>query len=138
VSARSTDRVGVAVAGVTVLATGVIVGVCGTLVHRADVWNLPGGLVLALFAAAVGAVFARAVGDGVGVFLYGLVGLVTCQALTLAGPGGDVLVTGQALSYVWLLGLPLMTVAAAFTPRSWYSDLPTLRPRHTVGRSAND
>ncbi|WP_127129667.1 hypothetical protein [Georgenia sp. SYP-B2076] len=136
--ARSADRVGVVVAAATSLVTGVIVGACGTLVHRSDLGGFPAGLALALFAAAVGAVFARAVGDGVAVFVYGLAGLLTCQVMTFVAPGGDVLVTDQALSYAWLLGLPLMALAAAFTPRAWYSDLPAPRPRHTAGPSAND
>lgn len=112
------------------VAVGVLTGLAGTLMHRWHAGDLPVGMALALLTVLVGGVLARAAADGAGLLLTGLAGLVTVQVLTLAGPGGDVVVTDQALSYVWLLGQPLVTAAAALAPRRWFSDEPVPLPRH--------
>ncbi|MFH5824331.1 hypothetical protein [Georgenia sp. AZ-5] len=103
---------------------GLVVAVCGTLVHRWEGYDLPAGLLLALVAVAVGAVAARATGDAPGAVAYGLAGLLASQAMTYLGPGGDVLVTDEPISFGWLIGLPLVTALVALTPPSWYADRP--------------
>ncbi|UNX55669.1 DUF6113 family protein [Georgenia sp. TF02-10] len=115
------DRAAVLVNGVVAVITGVVVGACGTLVHR---WETPAGLVLALLLVLSGGVFARAAGGGALLLLHGFVAVATTLALTFAGPGGDVLVTDQPLGYAWLLGLVVALVAVAPTPRSWYAETP--------------
>jgi len=118
------DRTGHVVAAVV---AGVVVGAAGTLVHRWSAGGLPVGVGVALVVVLVGGVFARSAADGVGVFLFGLAGVLTSQTMTFVSPNGDVLVTDQLLSYVWLLGLPVVTALAMLTPRRWYSDDPVPR-----------
>lgn len=119
------DRfVGVAAPAVAVV-TGAVVAACATLVHRAAVAGLPVGLVAALVAVGVGAVFARALADGAGAFLYGLAALLTVFLMTYYVPGGDLVLTSEPVSYAWLVGAPVAAAAAAVvTPRSWFADAP--------------
>lgn len=117
---------------VAAVVLGVVVAVAGTLVHRWDAAGWPAGLLLALATAALAAVAARAGAGGAGVVLYGLAALVTSQVMAFVSPGGDVLVTDEAIGYGWLLGLPLSTVVAALTPGRWYSGEPAPLPAAAV------
>ncbi|PFG38755.1 hypothetical protein ATJ97_1242 [Georgenia soli] len=123
------DRAGHVVAAVVAVVAGVVVGAAGTLVHRWTVDGLPVGVVTALVVVLLGGVFARSAADGVGVFLLGLAGVLTTLTMTFVSPNGDVLVTDQPLSFVWLLGMPLVAGLAMLTPRGWYSDEPVPRRR---------
>jgi N-acetyl-1-D-myo-inositol-2-amino-2-deoxy-alpha-D-glucopyranoside deacetylase len=126
------DRTGRAVAAVVAVVAGVVVGAAGTLVHRWSTGEVPTGLLAAYAIVAVGAVFARSAADGAGVFLFGLAGVLTTQTMTFVSPNGDVLVTGEALSYAWLLGMPLVSALTMLAPRSWFSDGPAARRVRTA------
>lgn len=118
------DQAERSVAGVVAVVIGILVAGCATLLHRAEVAELPVGLVGALVTVLVGAVLARAVADGVGVFLYGLATLLTVLLMTYYVPGGDLILTAEPISYAWIVGAPVAAAGAMLTPRSWYADLP--------------
>lgn len=100
---------------------GVVVGVVGTGVHRAE---RPWGLVLALLTVVVAAVLVRAWTGGAGLLALGL-GVVTVVGLLGGpGPGGDVVVALDPYGVVWYAGAVLVAVAAVL-PRRWFSDRPT-------------
>lgn len=99
---------------------GVVVGVLGTVMHRAV---RPWGLVLCVVLVLVALVTARAwhgwatyVGAAGGLFL-------AATLLAGEGPGGDVLVPGTDLwGWGWILGAAVAVVAAALVPRRWVQD----------------
>ncbi|MCK9792249.1 DUF6113 family protein [Isoptericola sp. 4D.3] len=107
---------------VLALVLGAVVGVLGTVAHRTQ-WNdLPLGVVLALAITLSTAVLCRA-WAGLGPLLAAAAGwVVAVQVLSVAGPGGDVLVPAQAVGLVWTYGGVAMFLVAAFLPRSWFSD----------------
>lgn len=104
---------------VVALLLGGVVATVGTIAHR--LW-VPGVLVLALVVVLAAGVMVRAwIGTG-GLVAYGLGWLVLVQVAATTGPGGDVLLPGQAISYVWMGGGMLMIGVAAFAPRRWFTD----------------
>ena len=104
---------------VVALLLGGVVATVGTIAHR--LW-VPGVLVLALVAVLAAGVMVRAwIGTG-GLVAYGLGWLVLVQVAATTGPGGDVLLPGQVISYVWMGGGMLMIGVAAFAPRRWFTD----------------
>lgn len=118
------------VVGRVVLAVllGLVMGVLGTVAHRTTWLDLPVGLVLALALTLSTAVLSRA-WSGLGTMLAAGAGwLVGVQVLSLAGPGGDVLVPAQPVGMIWTYGGLAMFVVAAFLPSSWFSDRPSNRP----------
>jgi hypothetical protein len=122
--ARSRRRTGV---GRVLLAVvlGLVMGILGTVAHRATWLDLPAGLVLALALTLSAAVLCRA-WSGMGTMLGAGAGwLVAVQVLSLSGPGGDVIVPAQAVGMVWTYAGLAMFVVAAFLPSSWFSDRPT-------------
>ncbi|MEE6273057.1 PIG-L family deacetylase [Georgenia sp. MJ206] len=100
---------------------GVVVAVLGTVVHRWEQAGRPTGMVLALAGVLAAATAARALAGAGGLLVMTLAVVVVTQAMTFVRPGGDVLVTGEALSYVWLFGAPLVCVVAAVLPRRWFA-----------------
>ena len=115
---------------------GVIVGLVGTVAHRAPVVDVPAlhlGLVLALLAVLAAGVLSRAWGGFAGLVGYGIGWLVVVQVLSLEGPGGDVLVPSQAVGYVWIYGGLLVVALTAFLPRSWFSERPVRVAQHERG-----
>jgi hypothetical protein len=109
---------------------GAIVGLVGTVAHRAPVVEVPAlhlGLVLSLLAVLAASVLSRAWGGYVGLVGFGVGWVAVVQVLAIEGPGGDVLVPSQAVGYVWIYGGMLVVAAAAFLPRSWFSERP-VRP----------
>ncbi|MFC8597847.1 DUF6113 family protein [Isoptericola sp. NPDC057191] len=107
---------------VLALALGAVVGVLGTVAHRTQWHDLPLGIVLALAITLSTAVLCRA-WAGLGPLLAAGAGwVVAVQALSVAGPGGDVLVPAQAVGLVWTYGGLLMFLVGAFLPRSWFTD----------------
>jgi hypothetical protein len=56
---------------------------------------------------------------------YAVGWLVVVQAMSLTGPGGDVLVpAGDSLGYVWGLGGMVVIGVACFLPSRWFRDGP--------------
>ena len=114
--ALATFALGVAMAGI------------GTTVHRyhfelAGKW-LAGGIVLTLLATVVASVFARAVADWLGVLTYAIGWFAVVMVLSLQGPGGDVLIVGDWLGYVWSYVGMLLAVSGLLVPRAWMSEQP--------------
>lgn len=103
----------------TALVLGGFIGLVGTAVHRQ--WQ-PIMLIAALLVVLSGGIMMRAFSGMIAVGVYGAAWFVVVQVLSLEGPGGDVLLPGQMLSYFWLIGGLVMLVVASFTPRSWFSE----------------
>lgn len=101
------------------LVLGLVVGLTATVVHRWRVADLPLGLVLAVVTVVVGGLTARSWGRGAGLlgFAVGTVGIIQAMAFVVAG--GDVLVPGDTLGMVWLLGSVAAVGVAAFLPERW-------------------
>lgn len=108
---------------------GVVVGVVGTGVHRA---NQPWGLVLAYLTVVSAAVLARAWGRGLALVAYGLGLLSMVLAMAFWGPGGDVLVADQGIGYAWISG-PALVLVVALLPARLFSDRPMV-PRREPGQ----
>ena len=104
---------------------GAVVGVVGTGVHRA---NQPWGLVLALGTVVSAAVLARAWARGLGMAALGLGLVAVVLAMAFVGPGGDVLITDEAIGYAWLAG-PALVLGVALLPAGLFSDRPMVRRR---------
>ncbi|WP_298459476.1 hypothetical protein [uncultured Cellulomonas sp.] len=108
-----------------VVALGVVVGVGGTVLHRAvPPWGMAVCLALVLSATVV----TRAWAGLLPVVGYAVGWLAVVQVLSLSGPGGDVLVpAGDALGYVWGIGGMVAIGIGCFLPGRWFSDVP-VRP----------
>lgn len=104
---------------------GVVVGLVGTGVHRA---NQPWGLVLAYLTVVSAAVLARAWGRWLTTAAFGLGLLVIVLAMTFWRPGGDVLVTDGTIGYAWVAA-PLMVAVVALLPGRLFSDRPMVERR---------
>lgn len=124
--------VGMVLRGVACAVLGIVVGVVGTVAHRASMLDgaVPVGLVLALLVVLSAGVLARAWAGFPGLAGYGIGWVVVVQLLSLQGPGGDVLIPGQAVGYVWIYGGLVLVAVVAFCPRSWFSDRPVRGPAH--------
>ncbi|MBD5787018.1 hypothetical protein IF650_12595 [Cellulosimicrobium terreum] len=122
----------VVVRGVVCALLGVVVGIVGTVAHRAPVLDgpVPVGLVLALLAVLAAGILSRAWAGMAGVLGYGVGWVAIVQLLSLQGPGGDVLIPAQTIGYVWIYGGLVVVAVVAFLPRSWFSDRPVRRPLH--------
>ncbi|MFC8193094.1 hypothetical protein ACFUMH_15665 [Cellulomonas sp. NPDC057328] len=107
--------------GAATFVLGLVVGVLGTLMHRAV---RPWGLVLCVLLVLVAVLTARAWGGWV--TYVGAVGGLFLSVTLLAGegPGGDVLVPGTDLWGIgWLGGAAVAVVAVAVVPRRWVTDV---------------
>ncbi len=103
---------------------GAVVGLVGTVAHRIVIGSaeLPVGIVLALLAVCTGAVFVRAWAGWVALFAYAGAVMVVVWLLAFGSAGGDVLVPGQAVGNVWVIGSSVVAALVAFAPRSWFVD----------------
>ena len=99
---------------------GVLIGVIGTSIHRS---RPPYGLVLALVIVLVAGVLTRAWAGGPAMFALAMGIASSVAVLGAGGPGGDVLIAGDALGYVWYGGAAVVALAA-LAPRRWFSDRP--------------
>lgn len=97
---------------------GVVVGVVGTGVHRA---NQPWGLVLGYLTVVSAAVLARAWARRLAMTAYGLGLLAVVLAMTFWRPGGDVLVTDEPIGYAWVAA-PVLVALVAVLPARLFSD----------------
>ncbi|WP_235915412.1 DUF6113 family protein [Puerhibacterium puerhi] len=115
------DLLGVLVRTLLAVVLGAVLGALGTVTHLTTWLGLPAGLVLALALTASTAVLTRA-WAGYGTLLAGAVGwLVAVQALSVQGPGGDVLVPATVPGLVWTYGGLVVWGVAAFLPRRWFA-----------------
>ena len=100
---------------------GLVMGMLGTVVHRYSIEGWPVGVVIALLGVLAAAVAARALGGGGGLLVAAIAVVLITQAMAFLRPGGDILVTDEVISYVWLFGAPAACVLAAVLPRSWFA-----------------
>ncbi|WP_418277620.1 DUF6113 family protein [Isoptericola jiangsuensis] len=113
---------GVVVRVLMAVVLGGAVGLIGTVAHRTQWADLPGGLVLALLLTVSAAMMCRA-WSGLSTLLAAGAGwLVVVQLLATTGPGGDVLVPADLTGYVWTYGGLVLFAVAAFLPSRWFSD----------------
>ena len=120
---------GALVRAAVALILGGVVGTVGTVAHRAIA---PWGVVAALVLVLAAGVAVRAWSGYVSLVAYAGGLFLLVQVLSQSGPGGDVLVpAGGWIGWVWIIGAPLMTGAAAFAPRRWFSDEPLVRTHRT-------
>jgi len=108
------------------LVLGAVVGALGTVMHRSVP---PWGLVLCLLLVLTGAVTVRAWGGLVALLAYAATWGGVVFALSMSGPGGDVLIPGGTASWtvlgqIWILGGWLPIAIAAFLPSRWFRDVP--------------
>ena len=106
------------------LVLGAVVGALGTVEHRSAP---PWGLVLVLLLVLAGAVTVRAWGGLVALLAYAVAWGAVVFALSMRGPGGDVLIPGGTASWtvlgqIWILGAWLPIAASAFLPSRWFQD----------------
>lgn len=101
---------------------GLILGLLGTVVHRYSIEGWPVGVAIALLGVLAAAVAARALGGGGGLLVAAIAVVGVTQAMAFLRPGGDILVTDELISYVWLFGAPVACVLAAVLPKSWFAD----------------
>lgn len=102
-----------------VLVLGAVIGLIGSFMFRSA---SPWGLVVACAALVTTAVLARSWAHTAGVVCLGLGWIVMVQILALEGPGGDVVIPAQPISYVWVYGGVVFILAALVLPKSWFRD----------------
>lgn len=103
-------------------ALGALIALVGTVLHRSVP---PLGMVLCLAAVLSSTVVVRAWAGLPPVIGYAAGWLAVVQAMSLTGPGGDVLVpAGDWLGYVWGLGGMVVIGVACFLPSRWFRDEP--------------
>ncbi|NMM17580.1 MAG: hypothetical protein HHJ14_10735 [Cellulomonas sp.] len=120
---------GALVRAAVALILGGVVGTVGTVAHRAIA---PWGVVAALVLVLAAGVAVRAWSGYASLVAYAGGLFLLVQVLAQSGPGGDVLVpAGESIGWVWIIGAPLVTGAAAFAPRRWFSDEPLVRTHRT-------
>ena len=125
---------------VTGAGLGLVAAVAGTLVHRARFEVVPYGMVLAFAIVAVATLLARSIGRGTAIIGSALGVLLTIQALTYLGRGGDVLVAQDTLGLAWLAVSLAGVVVAAFLPARWVGeeDRRGSRASHDEARETRD
>ncbi|MGM0385659.1 MAG: hypothetical protein ACQERF_06740 [Actinomycetota bacterium] len=108
------DTVTAVLAGVV---TGAAVGVVGSVFHRFASGEFPTGVVAALAAVALGAVFIRALA-GRGAYAAFAVTLLGVIALAWLSP--DRIVVGQPVGLAWSMGAVILGVTGFLLPESWF------------------
>ncbi|WP_089776042.1 PIG-L family deacetylase [Ruania alba] len=98
---------------------GVVVTAAATAFHR---WEPPFGVMIALLVVLSSGVLARSFADRIGVLVHGLAVAATVLAIAYLRPGGDVVVTDEAIGTVWLLGALVAAVTPTVLPGSWFRD----------------
>lgn len=106
---------------VAAVGVGLVIGFAGTAVHRAGT-ALPWGLLLAGTLTAFASVFVRAAFSRPAVALFTGGVVLVILGLTYAGPGNDVLVTGEGTSMAWLVLASLCALAGWAAPARWFTD----------------
>lgn len=99
---------------------GLAAGALGTIFHRVAP---PWGILAALLLVVAGGVLARTFVDRAGQLAFGTATVAAVLLLTYASPNGDVLVTGEPIGVVWILGsLVAAVLGPALAPRGWFAE----------------
>lgn len=102
---------------------GVVIGALGSTVHRLhhEIFGnwIAVGIFLAFAATAAGSLFARALADWAGVFAYAAGWLIAVLALSVGGPGYNVVIAADVLGYVWSYVGVFIAIWAVAAPRKW-------------------
>lgn len=102
---------------------GVVVGALGSTVHRLhhEIFGdwIAVGILLAFAATAAGSLFARALADWAGVFAYAAGWLIAVLALSIGGPGYNVVIAADTLGYLWSYLGVFIAIWAVAAPKKW-------------------
>lgn len=109
------------------LALGLLIGAVGTAIHRTIASGVPIGLVLGLVLTMAAALLLRAWGGVPALLSYALGWVISMEALSLYGPGGDIIVLDPSANVpipqagiIWnYLGIALL-VTAFLLPKRWF------------------
>lgn len=125
---------------------GIVVGVCGTLVHRLGAqYNAPVGLVLALLIVGISAWSSRARSGVVGLGLHMIVSSGVVAVASATAMSGDILVPmgfysstipffSQYAGWFWFFGMIVIQIVMVFLPRRWFV-IPVLKKSSAAHRS---
>lgn len=108
---------------------GLFIAALGTTIHRQ--WQ-PYTLIALLVTIVIATIMLRAWRGLSLVIPFGAAIIITVQVLMQSGPGGDVLLPDQPISYVWIIGSIATVGLGCFTPRSWFRDEKVTRTSPTV------
>lgn len=127
--------------------TGIVAGVCGTLVHRLGTqYNVPIGLVIALLIIGLSAWSARARSGVVGLALHLIASSGVVAVASIATTSGDILLPAgfyssgipffsQNAFWFWFLGMIIIQFVMVFLPKSWFV-IPAPKALSTAHRQA--
>ncbi|MDR1441049.1 MAG: hypothetical protein LBJ02_01430 [Bifidobacteriaceae bacterium] len=106
-----------------------LVALVGCIWHRSSVsvgpvGSFPLGLIFALAALAGWAMASRALAGWAGLAGAAVGAFIASEAAAMRGPGGDLMVQGDLLGFIWAIAAPLVVVVAALLPARWFSNLP--------------
>lgn len=114
------------------VATGIVAGICGTLVHRLGAqYNLPIGLILALLIIGISAWSARARSGVTGLALHLIASSGVIVVASVTATSGDILVPmgfyssdipffSQNALWFWFFGMIVIQFVMVFLPRSLF------------------
>ena len=97
-------------------ALGAVVAIVGAVAHRSIP---PIAVILCCVLVLLATVFVRAWAGWTAVLSFAVPFVVLTYVFTLHGPGGDLLIAGDALGYSWLYGGAGAVVLACVMPPSW-------------------
>ncbi len=95
---------------------GAVVAIVGAVAHRT--WR-PTALILCVLLVLLSVVFVRTWAGWLGVLALAVPFVALTYVFSLQGPGGDLLIAGDALGYSWLFGGSGAVVLACLIPPSW-------------------
>ncbi len=95
---------------------GAVVAAVGAGAHRALPYV---GVVLSILAVLAGMVFARAWLEWVGVIAFAVPWAALTTLFSQRGPGNSLLISADALGYLWLFGGAAMIIAVSIVPARW-------------------
>lgn len=114
------------------VASGIAVGVVGTVAHRmGGAQNIPYGLVLAFLIVGLSAWCARSRSGVIGVGLHLIASSGAVWVMAMYGPGGDAMLPigfstslpffSEHAGYIWLYGVTVLQVIITVLPSCWFA-----------------
>lgn len=114
---ETAERFERAAAVLAALITGVVVGALGSVFYRVTTDFVPSGLVVALAAVGLGAVFLRALAGRAEYVAYPVAVLASVGAASAAS---DRILLVQGVGILWIVGAVLLAVIGVLLPRQWF------------------